>query len=55
MLVWNAEHNDRAGAYDISSASVECLEMGGSGVVPTVRAVFHQVKSAAVASDLTSA
>ncbi len=55
MLVWNAEHNDRTGAYDTPNASVEGLEMGDTGVVPPVRAAFHQVLSAAVASTDTSA
>ncbi len=50
----NAEHDDRAGA-DISGVSVEGLEMGDTGVVPTVRAAFHQVCPAAVASNVTSA
>lgn len=52
--MWNAEHDDRAGA-DVSGTSIEGLEMGGSGVVPTVRAASHQVRSAAAAPNLTSA
>ena len=55
MLVWNAEHNYTAGAYDTSNASVEGLETGDTGVAPTVRAAFYQVQSAAVASNVTSA
>lgn len=55
MLVWDAEHNDRAGAYDTSNASVEDLEMRDTGVVPTLRAAFHQVWSAAVVSNVSSA
>ena len=55
MLVWNAEHNNRAGASATSNVSVEGLQMGDTGVVPTVRAAFHQVQSAAVASNVPSA
>ena len=53
MLVWNAEHNDRAGD-DISSVSFGGLDSEDTGVVPAVLAAFHQVQSA-VASNVTSA
>ena len=55
MLVWNAEHNHRAGAYDTPNASAEGLEMGDTGVVPTLQAAFHQVQSAAMVSNVSSA
>ncbi len=53
-FVWNAEHTGD-GAYDTSNVSVEGLEMGDTGVVPTVRAAFHQVWLAAVVSNVSSA
>ncbi|KAL0042931.1 hypothetical protein WJX79_004183 [Trebouxia sp. C0005] len=36
------EHNNRAGASATSNVSVEGLQMGDTGVIPTVRAAFHQ-------------